>query len=36
MFGSLKLSPPITTEEFEKSVKDINLLRESLIYWGKI
>jgi hypothetical protein len=30
------LSAPITPQDFEKSVKEINKLRECFIYWGQV
>jgi len=35
-FGALKLAPPLTTEEYEKTLKELASLREAVIYWGKI
>lgn len=35
-FGALKLAPPLTTEEYERTLKELALLREAVIYWGKI
>lgn len=35
-FGALKLAPPMTTEEYEKSLKDLDVLRKAVVYWGKI
>jgi len=30
------LAPPLTTEEYERTLKELALLREAVIYWGKI
>jgi hypothetical protein len=30
------LAPPLSTEEYEKTLKELALLREAVIYWGKI
>lgn len=35
-FSNLQLSAPITTEDFERSIKEINQLRDCIIYWGQI
>jgi hypothetical protein len=35
-FNSLKISAPITPEDYEKTLKDLAELRDALVYWGKI
>ena len=35
-FNSLKISAPITSEDYEKTLKDLSELRDALVYWGKI
>jgi len=35
-FGALKLAPPLTPEEYERTLKELATLREAVIYWGKI
>lgn len=35
-FGALKLAPPLTNEEYEKTLKELTTLRQAVIYWGKI
>ena len=35
-FGALKLTVPIKEEDFEKTVVELDQLRDALIYWGKI
>lgn len=35
-FGALKLAPPLTNEEYEKTLKELDVLKAAVIYWGKI
>jgi hypothetical protein len=35
-FNNLKINPPINEDDYEKTVKDLDELKEALIYWGKI
>jgi hypothetical protein len=35
-FNSLKISAPITPEDYEKTLKDLAELKDALVYWGKI
>jgi len=35
-FNNLKIKPPINDEDYEKTISDLNELRDALIYWGKI
>lgn len=35
-FNSLKLSAPLTEEEFQRTVTDLEELKAALLYWGKI
>lgn len=35
-FNNLKINPPINDTDYEKTVNDLDELREALIYWGKI
>jgi len=35
-FGALKLAPPLTNEEYEKTLKELDILKAAVIYWGKI
>jgi len=35
-FGALKLAPPITNEEYEKTLKELDVLKKAVVYWGKI
>jgi len=32
----LKISAPLNNEDYERTIKDLDELREALIYWGKI
>ena len=35
-FSSLKLSPPLGDEEYESKIKELQQLKEALLYWGSI
>lgn len=35
-FNSLRLSAPLSDEDYEKSISDLQKLKEASIYWGKI
>jgi hypothetical protein len=35
-FSNLKINAPINEADYEKTVKDLDELKEALIYWGKI
>ena len=35
-FSTLKISAPVNPEEFERALKELQDIRECLIYWGKI
>jgi hypothetical protein len=35
-FNSLKITAPMKDEDYEKTVKDLDELKDALIYWGKI
>jgi len=35
-FANLKINAPINEADYEKTVKDLDELKEALIYWGKI
>jgi hypothetical protein len=35
-FNNLKINAPINDSDFEKTIKDLDELKEALIYWGKI
>lgn len=35
-FGSVKISPPSSPEQFEEKIKDLAELSEALVYWGDI
>lgn len=35
-FNNLKITAPLTEEDFERAVKDLEELTEALLYWGKI
>jgi len=35
-FNALKLSAPLEGQDFEKTIQDLDELKEALIYWGKI
>ena len=35
-FNNLKLSVPMKEEDYEKTMKDLDELKDALIYWGKI
>jgi len=32
----LKINAPINDDDYEKTIKDLDELRDALIYWGKI
>jgi hypothetical protein len=35
-FSLLKISPPMVEEDYENKLKEIQKLKEALLYWGKI
>lgn len=35
-FNNLKINAPINDTDYEKTIKDLDELKEALIYWGKI
>ena len=35
-FNNLKINAPINDSDYEKTVKDLDELKDALIYWGKI
>jgi len=35
-FNAVKIKAPLNEEDLEKTMKDLNELKEALIYWGKI
>ena len=35
-FGSVKIEPPSSPEQFEEKAKDLEELTEALVYWGDI
>lgn len=35
-FNNLKINAPINETDYEKTIKDLDELKEALIYWGKI
>jgi len=35
-FNNLKLTVPMKDEDYEKTIKELDQLRDALIYWGKI
>jgi hypothetical protein len=35
-FNNLKINAPINESDYEKTIKDLDELRDALIYWGKI
>jgi hypothetical protein len=35
-FNNLKLSVPMKSEDYPKTIEELDQLREALVYWGKI
>jgi len=35
-FGQLKIKAPLSLDDLERSMQDLDELKEALIYWGKI
>ena len=35
-FNNLKINAPINDADYEKTVKDLDELKDALVYWGKI
>lgn len=35
-FSDLKISAPLNDEDYERAIKDLDELRNALVYWGKI
>ena len=35
-FNKLKISAPLNEEDYERTVKDLDELKDALLYWGKI
>ena len=35
-FNQLKIKPPLDNEDMERALKDLNEVREALVYWGRI
>jgi len=35
-FNSLKISPPLSEDQFQQTIDELNELKNALNYWGKI